>query len=278
MTMQVVFFGSSEFSVIVLEKVLSAKCQVLSVVTTPDKPMGRHLKLTPNPVKAFAQAHNISVYTSPLSFPSPIIGEGAGGEVLGVVVAYGQILKQEVIDAFNGQIYNIHPSLLPKYRGPSPLQQQILDGLTETGVTIIKLDSEVDHGPIVAQEKSQIIPTDTTVTLGVKLFSLGANLFLKLLNNSPLPFPSLSQREGPEVSYTKKLTRQDGFLEFEEFNNYLKIDNWKLKIDRLWRAYYPWPGIWTTTPEGKRLKLIALQPQISVQLESKTPQSWPIVL
>src|SRR3989344_8512873 len=165
MTMQVVFFGSSEFSVVVLEKVLSAKCQVLSVVTTPDKPMGRHLKLTPNPVKAFAQAHNIPVYTSPLSFPSPIIGEGAGGEVLGVVVAYGHILKQEVIDAFNGQIYNIHPSLLPKYRGPSPLQQQILDGVTETGVTIIKLDEKMDHGPIVAVANDIIFPGDTTHSL-----------------------------------------------------------------------------------------------------------------
>jgi len=276
MTMQVVFFGSSEFSVVVLEKVLSAKCQVLSVVTTPDKPMGRHLKLTPNPVKAFAQAHNISVYTSPLSFPSPIIGEGAGGEVLGVVVAYGQILKQEVIDAFNGQIYNIHPSLLPKYRGPSPLQQQILDGITETGVTVIQLDSQVDHGPIVATARDSIKLNDTTITLGNRLFALGADLILNsqftIFNQIPIP------QNHTEASFTKKLTRLDGFLEFEEFNNYLKIDNWKLKIDRLWRAYYPWPGIWTTTPEGKRLKLIALQPQISVQLESKTPQSWPIVL
>ncbi|MEK7155147.1 MAG: methionyl-tRNA formyltransferase [Patescibacteria group bacterium] len=273
MTKQVVFFGSSEFSVIVLEKVLSAKCPVLSVVTTPDKPMGRHLKLTPNPVKLLAQEHRIPVATT---MNYELLTNNS--RPVGLVAAYGKIIPQSAIDAFGGQICNIHPSLLPKYRGPSPLQQQILDGITETGVTIIQLDSEVDHGPIIAQEKEKITSDDTTVTLGVKLFAKGADLFLQLLNNSPLPFPSLSQREGPEVSYTKKLTRQDGFLEFEEFKNYLKIENLKLKIDRLWRAYYPWPGVWTTTPEGQRLKLIALQPQIFVQLEGKTPQSWPIVV
>jgi len=277
MTKQVVFFGSSEFSVVVLEKLLSAEgCVLRAVVTTPDKPVGRHLKLTPNPVKVFAQEHNIPVYTSPLSFPSPIIGEGAGGEVLGVVVAYGQILKQEVIDAFNGQIYNIHPSLLPKYRGPSPLQQQILDGVTETGVTIIQLDSQVDHGPIVAQIKDTIHPDDTTQTLGNRLFVTGASLFLSQLCKAR-PCEAKPQNHS-QATFTQKLTRQDGFLEFEEFENSMKIENLKLKISRMHRAFVGWPGVWTTTPSGQRLKLIALKPQILVQFEGKTSQPWPIVV
>ena len=119
----IIFFGSSPFSCIVLEKlVLSAKCQVLSVVTNPDKPAGRHLKLTPNSVKVLAEKHNISVSTS-MNY------ELSTTNCIGLVAAYGKIISQNVLDKFAGQIYNIHPSLLPKYRGPSPLQQQILDGV-----------------------------------------------------------------------------------------------------------------------------------------------------
>src|SRR3990167_1084322 len=102
----IIFFGSSSFSIIVLEKLLNAQgLSLCAVVTIPDKPAGRHLRLTPNPVKILAQKNNIEVFTSPLSFPSPIIGEGAGGEVLGLVAAYGQIIQQEILGKFNGQIY-----------------------------------------------------------------------------------------------------------------------------------------------------------------------------
>ena len=268
--MQVVFFGSSEFSIVVLNKVLSAQCSVLGVITTPDKPTGRHLKLTPNPVKVFAQKNNIPVYDSITPLPPLKLRGGTEEGDIGLVAAYGKIIPQSVIDAFNGQIYNIHPSLLPKYRGPSPLQQQILDGLTETGVTIIQLDALMDHGPIVAQEKSQITPTDTTVTLGVKLFSLGADLFLKANLES-----SMAQDDN-EATFTKKLTRQDGFIPWDKFCQQLKTNDQSLNAKL--RAFSPWPGVWTTTPSGQRLKLVALQPQILVQLEGKTPQSWPIVV
>lgn len=278
MPQQIVFFGSSPFSVIVLEKLLDARRYTLTaVITTPDKPVGRHLKLTPNPVKVLAQKNNIPVYDSITPLPplpaklSHLRGGGPQDEGdIGLVAAYGQIIKQEVLDKFNGQIYNIHPSLLPKYRGSSPLQQQILDGITETGITIIQLDALMDHGPIVGVAHDKISPGDTTETLGNRLFEKGADLFIKLLNNSPFPFPSLSQREGPEVSYTKKLTRQDGFVPWEEFQ--------PEKLDRQFRAFYNWPGIWTLTPEGQRLKLVALKPKILVQLEGKTPQNWPIVV
>jgi len=221
MTKQVVFFGSSDFSVVVLNKLLSAKrYELRAVVTTSDKPTGRHLKLTPNPVKVFAQEHNIPVVSSPQS-----------GSI-GLVAAYGKIIPQSTIDIFNGQIYNIHPSLLPKYRGPSPLQQQILDGITETGVTIIQLDALIDHGPVVAQEKDVILPNDTTITLGNRLFEIGANWFIE--NSLKIENCKLKIQDESVATFTKKLTRQDGFLEFGEFKNYLEIENWKLKIDRLW--------------------------------------------
>src|SRR3989344_6454363 len=174
-----VIFGSSPFSVIVLEKLLASNIYHLtSVVTTPDKPTGRGLKLTPNPVKLFAQKNNIPAYISPSSIP-PLNSRGGKGGVIGLVAAYGRIIPQNILDKFNNQIYNIHPSLLPKYRGPSPLQQQILDNIIKTGVTIIQLDALMDHGPIVAVAKDTIHPDDTWLTLGNRLFAKGAELFIE---------------------------------------------------------------------------------------------------
>lgn len=254
--MDIIFFGSSPFSVPVLEKLLNAKCQVLGVVTQPDKPIGRKQILTPNPVKILAEKQGIPVYT----LPSSEIRRGVGGEVIGLVAAYGRIIPQSVLDKI--KIYNIHPSLLPKYRGPSPLQAQILDGITKTGVTIIELDAKMDHGPIVAQQKDILRSDDTTQSLGERLFAMGTNLFIKLLNTSPLRYEI---QDDSQATYTKKITRQDGFLEFEEF---IKFD-----YERKFRAYCPWPGIWTLTPGGKRLKLISLKPTL-VQLEGKKPEPW----
>jgi len=247
MAKQIVFFGSSPFSNIVLEKlVTSDKCQVTAVVTTEDKPVGRHLKLTPNPVKVLAQKHGISVQY----LMSNVQWEPG---VVGIVAAYGKIIPQEVLDKFDGQIYNIHPSLLPKYRGPSPLQQQILDGVVDTGVTIIKMDALMDHGPIVTAIQDKILPDDTTISLGNRLFTLGANLILNsqftIFNQIPI-----SQCHN-DASYTKKLTRQDGFVTFKEFENSMKIVNCKLKIARMQRAFVGWPGVWTIDPNGRRIKI-----------------------
>jgi methionyl-tRNA formyltransferase len=297
MPQQIVFFGSSPFSIPVLEKLSNVKL----VITTPDQPVGRHLKLTPNPVKLWAQKHNIPVIEDLKSLLNgagiceqerrPDAGNDQAARApavantepqkIGLVAAYGKLIPQNILNTFNGQIYNIHPSLLPKYRGPSPLQQQILDGVTETGVTIIQLDSQMDHGPIVAQEKDTILSTDTPETLGKRLFEKGAELFL----NSPLLFPSLKLREGLGVSYpqndslatyTKKLTRQAGFIPWGEMSQILSNKQYAISINRKFRAYYPWPGIWSTNPEGLRVKLVSLTPPL-VQLEGQpSPTPWPL--
>lgn len=235
----IIFFGSSPFSVIVLEKLID---HVLAVVTTPDKPAGRHLKLTPNPVKFLAKKHGIPVYTDIHDFLLIEIPQ----KTIGLVAAHGRLLGPKTLSKFNNQVYVIHPSLLPKYRGPSPLQQQILDDVTETGVTIIKADLGEDTGPIVAVEKDIIHPDDTWITLGERLFSKGADLFLKTKNYQP------TAQDHSLATYTKKLTRQDGFLPWEEFT--------KFDYDRKFRAYFPWPGIWSTNPSGQRVKLLSLHP------------------
>jgi methionyl-tRNA formyltransferase len=238
--LRIVFFGSStEFSPAVLQK-LAPFC--VAVVTTEDKPVGRHLVMTPNPVKVLAQKLNIPVFDNIHDFLKADFQD-----CIGVIAAYGRIIGPKTLSKLNNQIYGIHPSLLPKYRGPSPLQQQILDGITETGVTIFKIDLGEDTGPIVMQEKEVILPIDTKITLGERLFAKGAELILKsqIPNPNEVPIP----QDNNQATYTKKFTRQDGFV------NYLEIENCKLKISRMKRAFFPWPGVWTIDPEGKRIKL-----------------------
>ncbi len=258
----IVFFGSSPFSIIVLEKVLSAKCKVLSVVTNSDKPAGRHLRLTPNPVKVFAQKNDIPVIENITPFPplttkaraesENLRGGTEEGDIVGLVAAYGKIIPKEILDKFNGHIYNIHPSLLPKYRGASPLQQQILDGVSDTGVTIIQMDEKMDHGPIVAVQKDTILPTDTWITLGNRLFELGADLFLSLaLSTSHL---ALKEQDDSLATYTHKLTRQDGFIDYKQLKDYLELRVSNLEIERKLRAFSGWPGIWSIDPKGQRIK------------------------
>lgn len=261
MAKQVVFFGSSPLSNIVLQKLIDAHA-VSAVVTKADKPVGRGQKLTPNPVKVLAEANGIQVITSLENLP--------GG--IALVAAYGKIIPQSTLDIFSGQIYNIHPSLIPKYRGASPLQSQILDGVNETGVTIIKLDAEMDHGPIVAQSSSPLGSNETWLTLGERLFAEGADLFTDVILNasegSSLDSSALPQND-ELATYTKKITREDGFVEWSDF----RPEALEIKL----RAYAQWPGVWTIMPDGKRLKLIAIKPKVLVQIEGKSPQSWPVV-
>jgi methionyl-tRNA formyltransferase len=254
--MQIVFFGSSDYSIPVLQKLLDRKINVVGVVTTPDKPVGRHLKLTPNPVKLLAQKNNLSIFenlsgTDLLTFLTQACATSTP-PVVGLVAAFGRIIPQEILNTFNNQIYNIHPSLLPKYRGPSPLQQQILDGVTETGVTVIQLDAKMDHGPIIAVEKDIILPNDTPVTLGQRLFTKGTDLFINTPLTKGIP------QDDSLATFTKKLTRQDGFLFWPDFQKQLTTHNSSLITK--YHAFYPWPGVWSINPEGQRVILTSINP------------------
>lgn len=268
----IIFFGSSKyFSALVLQKLLDARRYTLdAVITTPDRPVGRHLRLAPNPVKLLAQKNNIPVIESLDGIASLLATLGWETIPVGLVAAYGKIIPQNVLDQFGGQIYNLHPSLLPQYRGPSPLQRQILDGVTETGVTVIRLDARVDHGPIMAQKKAVIYPNDTWITLGNRLFSLGADTFLTFLLN-PKHY-TLTPQDDSLASYTKLLTRHDGFVPYSEFK--AALDTKPYTLDPKLRALSPWPGVWTLAPSQKRLKLISLGPEIMVQPENRSPLPW----
>lgn len=243
-----VFFGSSPFSNIVLQKTIDSKYQIVAVVTTEDKPVGRGLKLTANSVKTLALKNGLTVFTDIQEYLD-WAGKAGLDEAIGLVAAYGRIIGPKTLASLHGRVYNIHPSLLPKYRGSSPLQAQILAQEVETGVTIYQLDDQIDHGPIVVQVEDDIHPDDTWKTLGERLFALGTDLFLKQTD-----WKTTLQRDF-DSSTTKKITREDGQVTWEEFSH---PENLAVKL----RAYADWPGVWSINLDGKRVKLISLNPTV----------------
>ncbi|MEK7125856.1 MAG: methionyl-tRNA formyltransferase [Patescibacteria group bacterium] len=239
---KIIFFGTPNFAVPTLEALNEASARggqgflsIKAVVTQPDKAVGRHhSQPIPSPVKQAAQALNLPV----LEGLDSLRGIEAD---LGIVVAFGEILPQWIIDIFPLGIVNIHPSLLPKYRGTSPIQGAILNQEKETGVTIIKLDDEMDHGPILAQQTvgaENFLPLRETTAgeLYDKLFQMGADLLIKILPDYIAGKIELKPQDDSLATFTKKLSKEDG-----------KIDWTKspAEIAAHVRAMNPWPGAWT---------------------------------
>jgi methionyl-tRNA formyltransferase len=190
---------------------------------------------------------------------------------IAVLAAFGKILPKVVLNHFKYGILNIHPSLLPKYRGPSPVQSAILRGEKETGVTIIKLDEEMDHGPILAQEKIEILSTDTTQSLYQRLFPLGASLIVTNLQNYVSGKKTLVEQNHSAATYTKPLTREAGFIDLSK----LEIKNSKLEIDQKVRAYFPWPGVWTKWQMAdSKWRIVKFLPEKMIQVEGRKEMSY----
>lgn len=239
---RIIFFGTPEFGRIILEALLNAKSSVVAVVTQPDRPVGRDQKLLPTPVKAFAKENKIPVLTSEnkeklLAIRHKLL---ALKPDLFVVAAYGQILPPEVLAIPKKGAINVHPSLLPKYRGASPIQGAILNGERETGVTIMLVDEKMDHGPILSQVSIPIATDETTPTLTLKLARLGADLLVKTIPRYLSGKISPKEQDHRLATYTKLLVKEDGLISWS-MNN--------LEIERRIRAYNPWPGVWTTVGE-----------------------------
>lgn len=204
---------------------------------------------------------------------------------LGVVAAYGRILTKNELTTPKYGCINVHPSLLPQYRGPTPVQTAILNGDKKTGVTIIKLDEEVDHGPILAQVKEPIFSTDTSESLYKRLFEKGAQLLPKVLGEYIKGTVMSKEQDHSKATYTKPLSRADGYIDISDTIP-------PEKLDRMIRAYHPWPGVWTkvqiATPNKKQLttnKQLAVRsqklevrikflPEQKIQVEGKKPMSY----
>jgi methionyl-tRNA formyltransferase len=263
---RVVFFGSFQTYSVQVLKVLAKHFRVAAVVTTPAKPQGRHLTVSPTPVEEFARSHDILVFaldqldTIPESMPKPDFF---------VVAGYGKCIPASWLTFPKIMAINVHQSLLPNYRGAFPAEWAILRGEKETGITLLKMSPEFDTGEILAQKSFPIRPDDTRRTLYQKLYDLGGKLLIEYLPKiakgqvAPIPQPAGT------YFYARRLTRQDGFVGWKEFEE--ALSNNTHSLDRKLRALSGWPGVWTTTPKGKRLILVALKPIPAVQLEGKKP-------
>jgi methionyl-tRNA formyltransferase len=264
--MKIIFFGTPEFVVPVVSHLhKNFPDSLVAVVTQPPKEVGRDKKIERSAIDNWAFKHKIEVIYDYSAIPSAD---------LGIVAAYGRIIPQEIIEKFEYGLLNIHPSLLPKYRGASPIQFQISSGETQTGVTVIKMDEKMDHGPIVSQLKDEILPDDTNETLRKRLFEKSAQFLVELIPNFINGKINLKEQNHDVATFTKILNKNDGFVG-DPFAD-------PLNTERKFRAFQPWPGIWTHVKLGeqKRLKLNKLHLENNelileeVQLEGKNPVSW----
>ncbi len=243
--------GTAELSCASLEKLAADKnFQIVAVVTQPDKPKGRELKLQPSPVKILAEKLKFPVLQPLKARDEKFIAELRELKPdLMVVVAYGQILPQNILDLPKFGCLNVHTSLLPKYRGAAPIQWAIANGEPETGVTIMKMDAGLDTGPILSTRHTPILITDDSQILHDRLAQLGAELLVETIPDyvsgkiSPQPQPT-------EVStYAAKIKKKDG-----------QID-WNLPAQKIWnrlRAFTPWPGAFTFLQSESKPQLLKI--------------------
>jgi methionyl-tRNA formyltransferase len=250
-----IFFGTPEFVTPICDALLDiAEISISGVVSAPDKPVGRKQIMTASPVKLWTQNHDIPAFTIS-DYPFSIIKAD-----IGILAAYGQIIPQEIIDLFPKGILVIHPSLLPKYRGASPIQSAILNGDQKTGCSIIKMDAKMDHGPIVYQFEEEIKQEDTSVDLYNRIFTKTAEILKTVIPNYLKGKIIPQEQNEDEATYCKVLTKQDGFFDLDNPPS-------AEKLDRMIRAYSPWPGVWTLY-QGKRIKFL---PNNMVLLEGNNP-------
>ncbi len=232
--LRIIFMGTPPLAATVLEALLREKSfEVIAVVTQPDQPKGRELKLQPSAVKELALTQDLLVLQPARARESSFIEEVRKlAPDLIVVAAFGQILPQALLDVPKFGCLNVHTSLLPKYRGAAPIQWAILNDEAETGVTIMKMDAGLDTGEIISMEKTAITPEETAQTLHDRLATLGGELLLRAIPD--YISGKVTPRSQPEgSSYARKIKKEDGQLD------------WSLPARVLWnrvRGLTPWPG------------------------------------
>ena len=223
------YFGTSEFAVKILGRLIESGYVPSLVVTAPDKPKGRKMIMTPPPVKVFAQKHNLKIIQPESLAVKPPFGDlTAKWFDLFIVASYGKIIPKSILDIPKFGALNVHPSLLPKFRGPSPIQSFILSGEKKTGVTIILMDEQVDHGPILAKQELEFSKINAK-ELEEKLAELGGEILVdvipKWINSEIKP----QEQDHNQATFTKKINKEDGFVDLEKDNPEL--------IDRNFHAF-----------------------------------------
>jgi len=231
----IVFFGTDVFSIPSLQALVDAGYPIEAVITKPDARVGRGREVTPPQVKQLAQSHGIRVL-QPSNSAELFEVTSNLKSVYGVVVAYGRIIAPAVLERFSGGLINLHPSLLPKYRGPAPIESTILNGDKMTGICIMKLDAGMDTGPVFVREAVPLTGVETRPALHDHLASYGANLLAgslaDIIGGELTPVPQSAFTDEP-VSVTKLITKSDGIVDW------IKP---AVAIERHVRAYLGWPG------------------------------------
>jgi len=270
--MKIIFFGSSEYSLIILQALLKiTDFELLAVVSKSDKPVGRNQQITPNPVSKFCADQKLRLL-QPETFDDAFISEFKKFKPdLGLCVAYGPpYFTQELIDIPIFKIVNIHPSPLPKYRGATPGPWQIINSETKSAVTFFQIDALPDHGPLITQIPFDISPTETSTSFYQKAFTLAADNLESVIRSYIQNPQSLSPQDHSQKSYFPKLTKESA-----------KIDwSWNPdKIERFIRALNPWPIAWTYVENQQHQKLKmkifswTLEPD-TIQIEGKKTTAW----
>lgn len=246
--MKIVFFGSSDFSVPPLEFCLKSRHEVVTVVTTPDRPKGRGLKIVPNPVEAVCEKNKIKVL-APKTLKDPLLEQqvSALGPDLFVVASYGKMIPASWLKIPRLVAMNIHPSLLPKYRGAAPITWQILDGEKFVGVSIAEVTPALDAGDIFQQIKIPLGNDETTESLTRKLSELSVNALREAVSSLEMGKLSRTKQEESKSSYARKLTKEDGWLDLKEEAGLLR---------RKILAFHPWPGAFVSL-KGKPVRLLS---------------------
>lgn len=246
---KIMFLGTPDFAAIPLRALArDPRFQVVGVVTQPDRPAGRGRAPEPPPVKRAALELGLPVL-QPETLRDPAAAEqlAAWQADLGVVAAYGEILRKSILAIPPLGYLNIHPSLLPRYRGPTPVHAAILAGDAETGVTVMRLDAKMDSGPILAQRRVPLPPGARNATLTQALFELGSQLLLDAIEPYAAGSLEPQPQDDTQASYCKMLEKRDGAIDWGAPAE---------QIERMTRAYDPWPGAQTSW-QGQPLKVLA---------------------
>lgn len=245
---RIAFFGNSEFSLIVLKEFQKAGVTPDLIVTTPDKPQGRKMVLTPTLTKVWAEENSVE-YIEPNKLKDESFLDKIKKYNLFVVASYGKIIPKIVIDFPEYKVLNIHPSLLPKYRGPSPLQEQILNDEKEVGVSIMLIDEQVDHGAIITKKKVDINEWPIGfLSLQELLAKNGAKLIADILPDWIKGKIKAEAQDDSKATFTKKIEKQDGLIDLsqDEYKNYLKI-----------LAFEEWPKTYfEIDKKGQKIRVI----------------------
>lgn len=235
--LRIIFAGTPEFSVAPLQTLIDSEHEIIAVYTQPDRPAGRGRKLTASPVKKLAEQENIPVF-QPLSLK----GEDEQNTIadleadLMIVVAYGLILPQAVLDAPKMGCLNIHASLLPRWRGAAPIQRAIESGDAQTGVTIMQMDAGLDTGDMLHKVYTDINPDDSAQTLHDRLSTLGCEALMATIEGLIENRITAEKQNEAEVTYAEKLSKDEALI------------NWSEPADRIIRkiqAFNPWPVAFT---------------------------------